>query len=279
MKKGFYSIAVLTLVLVIQIVVSAAPSVDPRLAQQISSAPFSLTPVVITFNQKPRNADFLMLQSLGITGGRYLQELPMVLTKINKSQFDALRKRNDIRSIYANHTFKVLNNESRNFIGVEKLLADTEVTTQNQGLPVTGKNIGVAYIDTGIDATHPDLQLGDNVIQNVFFPTAEVPLNLPMGFFPMIPVEDQLITDVEGGHGTFGAGVTAGTGKASGGFYRGVAPGAKLIGLTAGNDVGLSTFAIVQAMDYTLVNQFRYNIRVCNNSYGTTLADYPYNPN
>jgi len=32
-------------------------------------------------------------------------------------------------------------------------------------------------------------------------------------------------------------------------------------------------------MDYTLVNQFRYNIRVCNNSYGTTLADLPYDPN
>jgi hypothetical protein len=58
-----------------------------------------------------------------------------------------------------------------------------------------------------------------------------------------------------------------------------MAPGAKLIGIRAGNDVGLTTFAIVQAMDYTLVNQFRYNIRVCNNSYGTTLADLPYDPN
>jgi hypothetical protein len=31
-------------------------------------------------------------------------------------------------------------------------------------------------------------------------------------------------------------------------------------------------------MEYTLVNQFRYNIRVCNNSWGTTLADTPYDP-
>ncbi len=53
----------------------------------------------------------------------------------------------------------------------------------------------------------------------------------------------------------------------------------KLIGLQAGNDAGLSTFAIVQALDYALVYQFHYNIRVCNNSYGTTLADYPYDPN
>ena len=58
-----------------------------------------------------------------------------------------------------------------------------------------------------------------------------------------------------------------------------MAPGAKLIGIRAGNDVGLTTYAIVQAMDYTLVNQYRYNIRVCNNSWGTTLADNPYDPN
>jgi hypothetical protein len=32
-------------------------------------------------------------------------------------------------------------------------------------------------------------------------------------------------------------------------------------------------------MDYTLVNQYRYNIRVCNNSWGTTLANNPYDPN
>jgi subtilisin family serine protease len=104
-------------------------------------------------------------------------------------------------------------------------------------------------------------------------------VTLPAGFLPIVPVENVPISDVEGGHGTFGAGVTAGTGAASGGLYSGMAPGAKLIGIRAGNDVGLTTYAIVQAMEYTLVNQFKYNIRVCNNSWGTTLADAPYDPN
>lgn len=256
----------------------AIPSVDRLLKQQIDAAPLSLKPVIITFDHKPTSSDFLMLKSLGIGGGYRLQELPMVLTKINKTQFNALSQRNDIKSLYGNHLLKPLNNQSRKFIGVEKLMSDAEVTTRLGGLPVSGKNIGIAYVDTGIDATHPDLKLGESVIQNVLFPTAEVPLNLPSEFVPIVPVEDLPFTDAEGGHGTFGAGVTAGTGKASGGFYAGVAPGAKLIGITAGNDAGLSTFAIVQGLEYALVNQFRYNIRVCNNSYGTTLAARPYDP-
>ena len=220
-----------------------------------------------------------MLQSLGIRGGHYTKALPIVLTSINRTQFNALKAKPGVRSLYANRTFRLLDLEGRTITGIENLIRDTQVTSLNNGLPVTGKNIGVSYIDTGIDATHPDLQLGQNVIQNVYYATADLPIEPPAGFLPVLPVENVPITDIEGGHGTFGAGVTAGTGAASAGLYKGMAPGAKLIGIRAGNDVGLTTYAIVQAMDYTLVNQYRYNIRVCNNSWGTTLADNPYDPN
>jgi subtilisin family serine protease len=279
MKKLFYGFGVLVFVLASQIVLSAAPKIDALLNQKINAAPLGLTPVVITFYNRPTSSDFLMLKSLGITGGYKTGELPMVLTLINRTQFNALKQKSSIRSLYANRVFRAMDTESNDFIGVSGLLTDSNVTGMNQGLPVTGKNVGIAYIDTGIDATHPDLKLGENVAQNVFFPTAEIPLNLPAEFVPIVPIENVPISDVEGGHGTFGAGVAAGTGAASGGFYRGVAPGAKLVAMTAGNDVGLSTFAIVQAMDYALVHQFQYNIRVCNNSWGTTLADTPFDAN
>ncbi len=279
MKRLINILAISIITLAVNITIFAAPSIDGLLTSQVNASPLSLTPVVITFRNRPTTADFTMLRSLGITGGRYLEVLPMVLTKINRVQFNALRTNSGIRSMYANRRFELFDREGRTITGVENLIRDMQVTSLNQGMPVTGKNVGVAYIDTGIDATHPDLQLGQNVIQNTFFATAEVPLELPAGFLPIVPVENSPMTDVEGGHGTFGAGVTAGTGAASGGLYQGMAPGAKLIGINAGNDAGLSTYAIVQAMDYTLVNQFRYNIRVCNNSYGTTLADLPYDPN
>ncbi len=257
----------------------AVPSVDGLLAARINASPLSLTPVVITFDHKVTSNDFLMLKSLGILGGRYTQALPIVLTSINRTQFNALKAKPGVRSLYANRMFRLLDLEGRTITGVENLIRDSQVTALNNGLPVTGRNIGVSYIDTGIDATHPDLQLGQNVVQNVYYATADLPVEPPAGFLPVVPVENVPITDIEGGHGTFGAGVTAGTGAASAGLYTGMAPGAKLIGIRAGNDVGLTTYAIVQAMDYTLVNQYRYNIRVCNNSWGTTLADNPYDPN
>jgi serine protease AprX len=257
---------------------AATPSVDARLVSLVNAAPLALTPVVITYDHQPTSADFSALRLLGIPGGVALRQLPVVMTAVTKVQFDALRTRSGIKSLYSNRTMRLFDNKSRTFIGQSALLTDAEVTARNGGLPVSGKNVGVAYVDTGIDATHPDLQLGNNVAQNVWFPLAEAPVELPTGFVPPVGVENNPMTDVEGGHGTFGAGVLAGTGQASGGFYGGVAPGAKLVGLVAGNDVGLSTFAILQAYDYALVNQARYNIRVCNNSWGTTLADAPYDP-
>jgi subtilisin family serine protease len=259
----------------------AAPSIDSELAQQIAKAPVAATPVIITFNHQPTSADFLQLKALGIKGGYYLNLLPMVLTAINKAQLDALSHRSDVRSLYANTTLPLLDDRSRPFIGVTALKHDAETTARNSGLPISGSGVGIAYVDTGIDATHPDLQLGKNVAGNVFFPVAEASaasLTTQDQFVPVIAVENAPNSDVEGGHGTFGAGVAAGTGQVSGGFYGGVAPGARLLGLVAGNDAGLTSFGIVQAYDYALVNQFRYNIRVCNNSFGTTLTKRAYNP-
>ncbi len=72
-----------------------------------------------------------------------------------------------------------------------------------------GKGVTVAVLDTGIDATHPDLA-GQVTAQRTFTEGAE-------------DDRDRV------GHGTHVASTIAGTGKASGGRYRGVAPGAKLL--------------------------------------------------
>ncbi|HSU25349.1 MAG TPA: hypothetical protein VLI65_05175, partial [Pyrinomonadaceae bacterium] len=156
-------LAVVLIMSAASMAVSAAVSVDRLLVSQVNAAPLALTPVIITFNHKPASADFAMLQSLGIVGGRYLSQLPMVLTRVNLTQFNALKTKPGVVSLYANHTMRLFDLEGRTITGIESLVRDSQVTTVNGGLPVSGKNVGIAYVDTGLDATHPDLQLGQNV--------------------------------------------------------------------------------------------------------------------
>ena len=102
-------------------------------------------------------------------------------------------------------------------------------------MPVSGAgDFSVLVIDSGIDATHADLQFGTKVIQNVHPVVATG--TLP-GFTPNVTVENIQNTDETVGHGTHCAGIIGGHGMRSGGTYAGVAPGAKIIG--AGLGAGL----------------------------------------
>jgi hypothetical protein len=88
MRMLVKALAVVVVTIAASVSAVAAPSVDGLLAARINASPLSLTPVVITFDHKVTNNDFLMLQSLGIRGGRYTQALPIVLTSINRTQFN-----------------------------------------------------------------------------------------------------------------------------------------------------------------------------------------------
>lgn len=80
-----------------------------------------------------------------------------------------------------------------------------------------GTGVKVAVLDGGVDATHPDLQ--GQVIESKNFSQA---------------------TDAtdHGGQGTHVASILAGTGAKSGGQYKGVAPGAKIINAKVLDDNG-----------------------------------------
>ena len=278
--------------------------VDPLLVKHFSSsAAGATTPVVITYSSRPSATEFNRLQSIGIKKGFALRELPMVIAPMNAVQLAAVQTQPGVRSISANRIMKTFMNESRKFIGASQLMRDAEVTRANQqnpGMPISGKGIGIGYLDTGADATHADLKYGTKVVQNVIQPMSEttvgdgglaigIGINIfdviyeSAGFYAPVYLEDQLHSDVESGHGTHGAAVAAGTGAQSGGFYSGVAPGANIIAVNSGNELGLPLVSILGAYDYFLVNQFRYNIRIINNSWGGSLdesgidPDYPIN--
>lgn len=79
---------------------------------------------------------------------------------------------------------------------------------------VDGSGVRIAVIDTGIDASHPDLVDSVSVAQSRVFGLGG-------------SIDDHV------GHGTHVAGIIAGSGAASEGRYRGIAPGAELIALKA----------------------------------------------
>jgi subtilisin family serine protease len=99
----------------------------------------------------------------------------------------------------------------------------------------TGQGVDVAVLDTGVDAAHPDF--GGRIAATASF----------------VPGED--VTDRHG-HGTHVASTIAGTGAASGGKEKGVAPGASLhIGKVLDNDGYGQDSWILAGMEWATQNQ------------------------
>ena len=265
--------------------------VDSQLRQFFNThLPGATLPVVITYRQRPGSIEFSRLQLAGVVKGFATRELPMVIADLNVTQLEAVRNQPGVVSIYGNRLMKTFTNVSRPFIGVPQMQADQEVTghnASNPGFPVTGKGVTIGYVDTVIDATHRDLLYGTKTVQNVIQPLSETVVSdaglvgapgvsigdlvAGTGFVPPVYLQNKQQSDIESGHGTFGAAVATGTGEMSGGFYGGVAKGARLVGVNSGNELGLPLVGLIGAYDYLLANQSLYNIRGINNSWGSSL--------
>ncbi|MEU8286807.1 S8 family serine peptidase [Micromonospora sp. NPDC048905] len=98
----------------------------------------------------------------------------------------------------------------------------------------TGTGVSVAVLDTGVDATHPDLAGKVAEARN----------------FTEVPEARDMI-----GHGTHVASTIAGTGAASGGKYRGVAPDATLLDGKVCEDQGCTDSAILAGMQWAAVEK------------------------
>ena len=269
--------ALVLLVLLTVANVSAAtlgPSLQTKLSGLASDA--KVGTVIISFNTtkglQPAHLD--ALRGLGIVKGITLNRLGMVACVATAGQVRALASNPSVRSVWFNDRLNYFDKEVRMLTGIERLRTDRGFTTQNGGLPVSGKgDFSVVINDSGIDATHPDLQLGKNVIQNVFIATGTDTLS---GFTTLQAVENQPNTDLNVGHGTHCAGIVGGTGQQSGGLYAGVAPGAKLIG--TGSGAVLFVLNALGGFEWSLTNQSLYGIRVISNSYGGSGAFDPDDP-
>jgi serine protease AprX len=237
-----------------------------NLSSQLASLPTGQTlAVVVTFHgDGPITADQVAaVQALGIHQGVVMQSLPIMGVLATGAQINALANLSGVRSIFPNRQLKYFNHETTALTGVQRLQTDTVMTARNNGLPYLGQGITVEVNDTGIDATHADLQFGTHVVQNVQGATN---LNALSSLLPITYVENQLDTD-SAGHGTHVAGTVAATGARSNGKYAGAAPGANLVGY--GSGAVIFVLDGVGGFDYAVTHQAQYGIRVITNSFGS----------
>jgi subtilisin family serine protease len=115
-------------------------------------------------------------------------------------------------------------------------------------LETTGKGVGIAVIDSGI-YPHPDID--QNLAAAVTF------------YSDQTPDVDQW------GHGTGTAGIIVGSGKASDGEIRGVAPDAKVLNLQVltkqkSENAGEAVASMLSALNWTVDNKDKFNIKVIN---------------
>jgi serine protease AprX len=197
------------------------------------------------------------LEALGLDAVP-LEHVPVAVVRGTAAQLAAAATVAGVGGVWVDRPIELLLDESTARIGATSVRAD---------LGFDGTGITVAVIDSGIDATHPDLPSGDVVVENVKLLGEE---HLLPGFG--VPVTGLASTDTTSGHGTHVAGIIAGQGTAGGGTHVGVAPGADLVGIGAGESHGMVTAAL--AIDWAIEHADDLGIRVINGSWGDGAIAY-----
>lgn len=248
---------------------SGLQSLDPELAITLNQLTDDKNVnCVIVFHRYPTAADYESLRQIGITGGTRYRALPMISTTATRNQLVQVSRLDSVRSIYGVRTLPTLGFPGFGQTGLERASADPDLANRNGGRRLTGSGVTVAVVDTGVDGLHPDLngRIANNVM---LVSTLGVPVPGVFGY--PLSVENLPTTDPVSGHGTFVSGVIAGNGAASNRLYTGVAPGAKILGLSAGV---LNLLFVLEAFDFLLTRGPSYGVRVVNCSFSAnTLYD------
>jgi serine protease AprX len=261
--------------LVLALVLAAAPSgAGPARALDLLDAPTGLSRLlavyddpgtiargIATFDAVPSASDSSALEALGLTV-QPMEHLPLALVKGPVGALQAAVTSGAANDVYPDEQLEWFDTASSDAMGAASLRA--------AGL--TGRGITVGIVDSGCDASHPDL--ADHVVHNVKLYSAEyVNIAPDSSNTVVVPVEQGPYqnTDLGSGHGTHVAGIIAADGHTAP-EHIGVAPDANLVCYSIGEV--LFTTAVVTAYDHLLDQPMLWGVKVINNSWGNSFQQF-----
>jgi serine protease AprX len=238
---------------------------DPELASTLDAlTDDGNVNAAVVYHRPVTDADIAELKSLGVRGGTRFVALPVVVVTASKWQIARISELRTVRYVSQNRTLQWSADNSREQAGLLRVRQDEDLRRLGGANSFQGAGVTVAVLDTGLDATHPDL--ANRVLRNVKLADLQG-ANL-LDFVPPANVEKLSDTDQLSGHGTFVGGVIAGSGASAGGKYAGYAPRARLVGLSAGD---ASLFNVLAGFDYLLARP-DLGVRVVNCSFSANTV-------
>ena len=177
----------------------------------------------------------------------------------------------ELANLASNPRVKRVMHDRPTFATLERTGLSTGAALVRQQMGYTGKGIGVAVIDSGISNAH------DALYRTSAWSFSTI--NGRVAHFKDFTVDNPNVWSPNGayddyGHGTHVAGIIAGTGYDSSGKHKGIAPGARLVGLKVMDQLGRGYISdVIAAIDYAISVKTTYNVRVINLSVASGVYD------
>jgi len=218
---------------------------------------------IAEFGSVPTSAQVGALRALGLVV-QPMRHVPLALVAGPVSAMQAAVTGGVADDVYPDDPIQLLDTASSDAMGA----------ALPRAAGFTGKGVTVAVVDSGCDASHPDL--ADHVVHNVQLVSGEY-ANQPPDQSNTIVVTHEVgpyqNSDIGGGHGTHVAGIIAADSTTDpAGGRDGVAPDASLVCYSIGEV--LFTTAVVTAYDHMLDQPDLWGIKVVNNSWGNSFRQF-----